>query len=137
MTINELQKLENPIIETDLVRASDRVYGEGYQGEDKTKFEEGFNHPEIGEFEDRLLAGAHQDWVDTIIEKTDGIIEILPKCLLEEYKRRKEKGLWIETNSLLVAVRTKSLAWLKSKIDMSNDPWIGDLSYTSDKGLEV
>ncbi|MBW2065308.1 MAG: CRISPR-associated helicase Cas3' [Deltaproteobacteria bacterium] len=137
LTIDELQKLRNPISESDLVRAADRVYVEGYQGEDKTKFEEGFNHPDIGEFEDRLLAGAHRDWVEEIIEKTDGIIEILPKCLQEEYKKRKDKGLWIEANSLLVPVRTKSLAWLRSKLDMSSDPWIADLSYTPDKGLEV
>ncbi len=136
LTLDELQTLGNPISERDLIKAADRVYGEGYLGEDKTKFEEGLNHPDIREFEARLLAGAHQDWAEAIIEKTDGIIEILPKCHLEEYKQRSEKGLWIEANSLLVPVRTKGLAWLRSKLDMSNDPWIADLGYTSDKGLE-
>ncbi len=137
LTIDELQKLENPISEGDLVGAADRVYGEGYQGEDKTKFEEGFNHPDIAEFEQHLLAGAYQDWVEAIIEKTDGTIEILPKNLIGEYNKRKEMGLWIEADSLLVPVRTKSLAWLKSKIDTSKDPWIANLSYTSDRGLNV
>lgn len=137
LTIDELQKLENPVSERDLVMAADRVYGEGYQGEEKTKFEEGLNHPDIREFEDRLLAGAHQDWIERVIEKTDGIIEILPKCLLDEYNKRKDMGLWIEANSLLVPVRTESLVWLRSRVDMSSDPWIANLGYTSDKGLEV
>lgn len=136
LTIEELQKLENPISEKDLVGAADRVYGDGYKGEDKTKFEEGFNHPDLGEFEQRLLAGAHQDWVEVVIEKTDGTIEILPKNLLAKYNERKKAGLWIEANSLLVPVREKSLAWLKPKINTSNDPWIANLSYTLDKGLE-
>lgn len=137
LTIDELQKLENPISERDLVKAADRVYGGGYQGEDKTKFEEGFNHPDIREFGNRLLAGAHQDWVEDIIEKTDGIIEILPNCLLEEYQKRKDNGLWIEANSLLVPIRTQSLSWLKSKLYKYNDVLIANFSYTSDKGLEV
>lgn len=137
LTIDELQKLENPISEKDLIGAADRVYGDGYKGEDKTKFEEGFYHPDLEEFEQRLLAGAHQDWVEAVIEKTDGTIEILPKNLLTKYNERKEAGLWIEANSLLVPLREKSLARLKSKIDMSSDPWIADLSYTSDKGLEI
>ncbi|CAG0995991.1 CRISPR-associated nuclease/helicase Cas3 [Methanosarcinales archaeon] len=137
LTIEELQKIENPISEKDLVEAADRVYGEGYQGEDKTKFEEGFNHPDLAEFEEHFLAGAYRGWVEDLIEKTDGVIEVLPKCLIREYKKREEDGLWIEANSLLVPVREKSLAWLKPKIDMSNDPWIANLSYTSDKGLEI
>jgi CRISPR-associated endonuclease/helicase Cas3 len=137
LTIGELQKLQNPVSEKDLVVAADRVYRNGYQGEDKIKFEEGFNHPDLDKFEQRLLAGAHQDWVEAIIEKTDGTIEILPQNLLIEYNKRKEKGLWIEADSLLVPIRTKSLAWLKSRIDMSKDPWIVGLDYTSDRGLDI
>jgi CRISPR-associated endonuclease/helicase Cas3 len=137
MTINELQKLANPLSERDLIITADRVYGEGYQGEDKTKFDAGFNHPDIRNFEDRLLAGAYQEWVDVIIEKTDGIIEVLPKCLLEDYKKRKEKGLWIEANNLLVPIRTKSLSWFKSMLDTSGDPWVANISYSPEKGLEI
>jgi len=137
LSIDELQKLENPISEKDLVDAADRVYWEGYQGKDKAKFEEGFNHPDIVDFENRLLAGAYQDWVESIIEKTDGTMEVLPRSLLEEYNKRKEMGLWIEANSLLVPIRTSSLSWLKPKIDMSSDPWVANLVYEPEKGLEV
>ncbi|MBW2046016.1 MAG: CRISPR-associated helicase Cas3' [Deltaproteobacteria bacterium] len=137
LTIDELQKLENPISEKDLIKAADRIYGEGYQKEDKTKFEEGFNHPDIKEFENRLLAGAYQDWVEAIIEKTDGIIEVLPKNLWVKYEKKKEKGLWIEANSLLVPIQNKSFTWLRSKLDTSNDPWQVDANYTSDEGLLI
>jgi len=137
MTINELQKLVNPISERDLVDAADRVYGDGYQGEDKAKFEEGLHHPDIEEFENNLLAGAHQDWVEEIIEKTDGIVEFLPRCLLQEYTQRRENGLWVEANNLLVPVRIRSLAWLISRFDTSSDPWVADLGYTPDRGLEL
>jgi CRISPR-associated endonuclease/helicase Cas3 len=136
-TINELQKLTNPISERDLVNAADRVYGEGYQGKDKMAFEEGLHHPDIEEFENNLLAGAHQDWVEEIIEKTDGVIEVLPKCLSQEYSRRRENGLWIEANNLLVPVRIGSLQWLMSRVDTSTDPWTIDLTYASDIGLEL
>ena len=138
LTLNELEKLkEKPVSEKDLVESADRVYGNGYDGEDRIKFEEGFNHPDIKDFEANLLAGAHQSWVEVIIEKTDGIIELLPKSLLNEYVELKNNGLWIEANSLLVPVRTKSMAWLKPRIDMSHDPWVVDLVYTSEKGLEL
>jgi len=33
--------------------------------------------------------------------------------------------------------QTRSIPWLKSKINFSHEPWIADLVYTSDKGLEV
>ncbi|MGE5632879.1 MAG: CRISPR-associated helicase Cas3' [Caulobacteraceae bacterium] len=138
-TISELQKLNNPISERDLVIAADKVYGSGYQGEDKVKFGEGYNHPDLVEFEERLLAGAHQDWVEQFIESSDGSIsiEVIPKCLLDEYERRKDMGLWIEANNLLVPIKTRSLAWLKSKISTSKkDPCVVNLPYSSDIGLE-
>jgi len=135
LTIDELVKLKNPISERDLVEAADRVYKVGYQGDDKIKFDEGVNHPDIRKFEENVLAGAYQDWVESIIEATDGIIEILPKCLKEEYRQRIENGLWIEANSLFVPIREKSLVELRSMLDMAGDPWIANLKYTSDIGL--
>lgn len=132
-TINELQNLANPISESDLVNAADTVYGAGYQGKDLTKFEEGFNHPDICKFNDLLLAGAFQDWVDKIIEKTDGLIEVLPHNLLDEYERRKKMGLWIEANNLLVPIRTFSLN--KYSIEKKDEIWVINTEYSSNEGL--
>ncbi len=135
LTIDELQKLQNPISEKNLVEAADRVYGKGYQGEDKIKFEEGFNHPDIKEFENRLLAGTYQPWIDAIIKKTDGVLEVLPNSLWDKYEQKLKKGLWIEANSLLVPVRVKTLLYLQDILNKDNDPWIIYCQYSPEVGL--
>jgi len=137
LTIQNLQKLENPTSEKDLVLAADRVYENGYQGEDKTKFDEGFNHTDIRDFEHRLLAGAYQDWVEAIIEKTDGIFEVLPISLKNEYEDKQKEGLWIEANSLLVPLRSKKIAGLKGVLRTETDPWTINCLYSSDEGLKT
>lgn len=136
-SIEVLQGIQNPIGEKDLVDAANQVYAEGYRGKDKQAFDEGFNHPDIIDFEGRLLAGAHQDWVEQVIESTDGTVEVLPKCLIEEYETRRRQGLWIEANSLLVSIRTRSLNAIRAKLDTSTDPWIVDSPYSSTKGLDL
>jgi CRISPR-associated endonuclease/helicase Cas3 len=136
-SIRELGQLSNPISEGDLVDAADRVYENGYSGEDDRAFREGLEHPDIVAFEQRLLAGAHQDWVEHVIESTDGTVELLPACLREEYESRKKTGLWIEANALLVGVRVQSLAWLRLRLNMNDDPWIIDCPYSSERGLQL
>lgn len=136
-SIEELQDIQNPISERDLVNAANRVYAGGYQGRDRQVFGEGLNHPDIIEFEKQLLAGAHQDWVEQIVESTDGIIEALPKSLAREYDARRQQGLWIEANSLLVSVRVKNLNQLRAKLNTSTDPWILDCVYSPVMGLEL
>jgi len=136
-SIRELRQLANPMGEADLVGAADRVYETGYSGDDERAFREGLEHPDIVDFERRLLAGAHQNWVEQIIESTDGTVELLPAGLREEFELRKRKGLWIEANALLVGVRVQSLAWLRSKLSMKDDPWMIDCPYTSERGLEL
>lgn len=139
LTIDELRQLGgNPISEEDLVDAADRVYGEGYQGVDKTKFDEGLNHPDIKEFEDQLLAGGHQPWVETIIENTDGIFEVLPIALVDIFNNKRKDGLWIEANSLLVPIRLRTLLGLQNildKKDKKNDFWIINSDYSPEEGL--
>lgn len=136
-SVEALQGIQNPISEKDLVDAANHVYAEGYRGEDKQAFDEGFNHPDIVDFEGRLLAGAHQDWVEQVIESTDGTVEVLPRCLVREYEARRQQGLWIEANALLVSIRIRSLNAIREKLDTSADPWIVDSLYSSTKGLEL
>lgn len=136
-TLDELKNIQNPISESDLVKAADRVYEEGYRGDDKIMFEEGLNHPDIVEFENHLIAGIHQDWIEEIIEKTDGIFEVLPQCLSEEYEKRNNQGLWIEANALLVSIRLQLLSAVRSDLDTSTDPWQLDCNYSSELGLKL
>jgi CRISPR-associated endonuclease/helicase Cas3 len=136
-SINELRSLTNPISEDDLIEAADRVYSEGYRNEDARAYEEGFNHPDIVAYEKRLLAGAHQDWVEQVIESTDGTIDALPSSLSSEYEFRRRQGYWIEADALLVPVREKSLTYIRSRLDMSTDPWRINCAYSPTLGLEI
>ncbi len=136
-TLGELRTLPNPISERDVVAAADSVYGQGYDGADFQTFTQGLNHPDIVKFEDRLLAGAHQPWVEHVIEQTDGTIEVLPVELREDYHGRLHDGLWIEANSLLVSVRVRALGKIKDRLDTSHDPWIVNCPYTGHSGLEL
>lgn len=136
LTIDELQSLSNkPLSEKDLIIAADNIYGEGYQGEDLEKFGEGFKHPDIAKFNENLLAGAYQEWVESIIDKTDGIVEVLPCSLHDEFNKRKEEGLWIEANALLVPIRIRKTWAIRDLIDKKVDPWEIYCEYSCEKGL--
>jgi CRISPR-associated endonuclease/helicase Cas3 len=138
LTLDALQKLSNkPITEEDLIAVADKIYGDGYQGEDKEKFEEGFSHPDIAKFRENFLAGAYQKWIDDIIDQTDGIVEVLPDSLHNEFERRKEEGLWIEADSLLVPVRVRKIFALKDLIDKKKDPWLIYYKYSHEMGLVI
>ncbi|HEY6350140.1 MAG TPA: CRISPR-associated helicase Cas3', partial [Candidatus Angelobacter sp.] len=130
-SVAELEKMENPLSEINLAEAADRVYGSGYQGEDEDAFNEGLNHPDLVNFEDRLLAGAHQEWVEQVVEKSDNSIEVLPKGLAKKYEDQMDNGLWVEANALLVPVKTKALASLRGKLDLSSEPWSINVPYSS------
>jgi CRISPR-associated endonuclease/helicase Cas3 len=134
-SIQELRTIPNPISESDLVDVANRVYSDGYIGDERQAFDEGLNHPDIVQLEQRLLAGAHQEWVEQVIESTDGTVEVLPKSLKQDYEARRREGLWIGANALLVPVRARSLGWLRPRVDTSADPWVIDAEYSKLRGL--
>ncbi|MBI4444429.1 MAG: CRISPR-associated helicase Cas3' [Acidobacteria bacterium] len=136
-SLEEFCRIQSPVSEGDLVDAANRVYSDGYQGEAKQAFEEGFHHPDISDFESCLLAGAHQDWVEEVIESADGAVEVLPSCLVSQHEAKRKQGLWIEANALLVPVRLFSIGRLKPKLDMSCDPWTINVPYSSVRGLQI
>lgn len=136
-SLEEFCRIRNPVSEGDLVAAANHVYADGYQERAKQAFEEGFNHPDLSEFESRLLAGSHQDWVQEVIDRADGTVEVLPNCLAEQHEARRKDGLWIEANALLVPVRVRSIGRLRSKLDMSSDPWVIHAPYSSRCGLQL
>ena len=103
----------------------------------RDQFEQGLNHPDLSQFENSLLAGAHQEWVEHLIERTDGTIDVLPQSLVSIYESKLKEGLWIEANSLLVGIKVKSLASLKNKIDMAREPFIATCEYSDETGLHI
>lgn len=134
-SINELERLKNPLRESDLIKAANQVYQDGYSGEDLQQYKDALNHPLIKRFEERLAAGCHNDWTEEIIDKSDGYIELLPSSLKDKYNKCISLGLWLEADSLLVPVRTASLSWLSEGIDKSLDPWVIKKPYSSTLGL--
>jgi CRISPR-associated endonuclease/helicase Cas3 len=129
-SLEELEAMENPVSEKSLTDAANRVYGNGYQGEDEITFREALNHPDLSDFEGQLLAGAHQDWIEQVLEQADNSIEVLPRCLFPEYEKRMKQGLWVEANSLLVSIKTKTIGHLKV-VDRTTDPWTINVPYSS------
>ncbi len=133
-SIAALENLPNPLSEGDLVDAASQVYSVGYDEEERIAFEEGFNHPDLVEFEKNVVAGAYQDWVEQVVDNADGRADVLPVCLVREYEEMRERGLWIEANMLLVPVRFASV---RRFVDTSKEPWRIDLPYSPTLGLET
>lgn len=136
-SIAELQSLSNPLREIDLIDVANRVYQCGYTGEDLERYNNALNHPLIKSYKERLVAGFHNDWTEEIIEKTDGTIDLLPSCLAAQYAEYQAQGLWLESNRLLVPVRTASLSYLFEYLDKNHDPWIINKPYSSSLGLSL
>ena len=97
--------MQNPIDEMDLVDITNMVYEEGYTGEEMTEFTFGYQNEDIQYFEKNLVAGVSRQWVDEVLDKTDGSCEVLPMQFYDEYISLMEKGLWVEARDLLVNVR--------------------------------
>lgn len=129
-----LSRLVNPVSEADLVVASNEVYQDGYTGEKRHSFDQGLHHPYIVEFEKYLLAGAHEDWVEELIDREGSIIEALPRSLRNEYLEMMDNGLWLEANRLLVPLRLYP-GMLQGAVTRG-DPWMVNLPYSSITGLE-
>jgi CRISPR-associated endonuclease/helicase Cas3 len=138
-TIDELSHLDNPISENDLVDVADRIYGAGYQAEELDRFESALHHQDLENIEEQLIAGTHQEWIDKVIDNSDGHVEVLPKKWENRYKKLFEDGLWLEANTLLVPLRVSSLSYIRrlNRVNKSVDPWIVDCPYTEQIGLDL
>jgi CRISPR-associated endonuclease/helicase Cas3 len=136
-SMTELSTLANPLGESDLVQAADKVYASGYSPQDEFRFSEALNHPLIRKFNENLVAGIHKDWVEEVIESVDGSVELLPSSLAAEYDKLDDEGLWVEANDLLVPVRAQKLHSLGKSIDKSHDPWIIRRPYSETMGLDL
>lgn len=133
----ELESLPDVFGESKLVDAADRVYANGYNEENESLFQQALNHPLIKDFQDNLTAGVHRDWVQDLIEKSDGTVEVLPVSLYNEYKEYEQQGLKIEADNLLVPMRFRSLFSVGEYVDFSSEPWMTNLSYSKETGLEL
>jgi CRISPR-associated endonuclease/helicase Cas3 len=131
-TLEEVAMFSNPISEHDVVAACDRVYRGGYTAEQMREFEERLNHPYFIEFEQRLMAGRSEPWVDQVLDAAEGRADVLSRCLLSRHQALSEEKLWLDADALLVNVRTRGY---RGRIDWKHDPPLVDAKYT-EEGLQ-
>lgn len=123
---------------TDIVN---KIYGDGYKRDSKDDYEKGLTNQMIAKFDENIIAGTHKDWIEDVIEGTDGQIEVLPYELEEEFRKLKEEKRYLEASQLLVPIRlSQKFAILKKRVLRYNreiDEWIIDRSYSNKKGLDL
>jgi CRISPR-associated endonuclease/helicase Cas3 len=137
----ELLRQKDVLSEKDLVEILNDVYREGYKGEVEKKYKEGLNNTDIVEFDKHLIAGTYRDWVDTIIEKTDEQVEVLPENLSERYKGHIKNNEYLKAKMLLVPVRIGQFNKVKAKNLVSKDTELEEyvvfLPYSPETGLDL
>jgi CRISPR-associated endonuclease/helicase Cas3 len=131
-TLDLLSKLDGPVSEQDLMAICDTVYRNGYVGEDKLRFEETLNHPFLSNFEEMLVAGEHEEWIDQVIENVEGRADLLPFNLIGEYDMFTAERRWLDADSLLVNTYTSGL---EDVIHKERSPWVIKLGYDDKQGL--
>lgn len=146
----ELLKTKDVLSEQDLVTILNEVYKDGYTGESLKKYELGLSHQTINKFDENIIAGSYISWIEKLIEKTDGLVEILPFkgtdekgneiCFYDEFEGLKREHKYIEANMLLVPVRMIQFMIAKKKGLIRKDKngeWVTELQYSTNLGLDI
>jgi hypothetical protein len=111
----------------------DQVRCNGYEDEELVAFEAKRDHKYLTQFEEKMVAGDHENWTERVIDVTNRV-DVLPVSLQGEYDRLTRERRWLEADALTVNIR------LSRKLDpyvaKDRDPWTIDLPYTKD-GLEL
>ena len=133
-TLECLRSMSGPISEQSLTDICDRVYVDGYTGEDLKIFNERLDHKYLTRFDEHIIAGDHENWTETAITDIDSRVDVLPSCLLAEFRQLQSEHLWLEADALSVNIfRT---ARLMKHVRTDRDIWVTDLPYNGD-GLQL
>jgi CRISPR-associated endonuclease/helicase Cas3 len=131
-TLRRLASIRRPLSEQDVTEICDDVYANGYVGPKRVAFEERLNHPFFVNFGRTLVAGRHEQWTESVIDKTDGRAEVLPRSLRREYDLLIEQKRWLDADALLVTAPVRRYWQL---LDPKTDPWEINLPYDKELGL--
>jgi CRISPR-associated endonuclease/helicase Cas3 len=131
-TLRKLTEIEGALSEQDLIDICDAVYANGYAGRQREAFEERLNHPFFVDYERTLVAGRHERWTESVIDKTDGRADVLPRSLRAEYEALRTEKRWLDADALLVNAPVQRYWQL---VDRHTDPWEIDLPYDTRFGL--
>lgn len=131
----------NLLTEQQLTQIVNKIYETGYKGDSNDKYERGLNNQMISGFNENIIAGTHRDWVEGLIERTDGQIEVLPMDLYDKFIKLKEEKRFLEARLLLVPIQTRQCRRLFKEKVLFRDDKIGEfkteLEYSSDGGLDL
>ena len=128
-TLELLGQRAEPLSERNLTEICDEVYADGYVGDEKQVFEQRLNHRFLTAFEEEVVAGEHQQWIETVIEDAGGRADVLPIELKNEYDAMIADKRWLDADALLVNAYTSALG---PKLDKGTDPWTVNLKYDQD-----
>ena len=139
-TVNLLRQVEF-LTEQQLTNIVNKIYVGGYKGDSKEDYEKGLNNQTIVGFDESIIAGTHREWVEDVIEGTDGQIEVLPMGLYNRFIELREEKKYLEAKFLLVPIQTRQLRRLFEKKVLSFDNTLDEyrisLEYSSDYGLDL
>ena len=139
-TINLLKECEF-LSEQQLTDIVNKIYGDGYKDDSRDDYLRGINNPMIKGFDENIVAGTHKDWVESIIEGSDGQMDVLPNDLYVKFKELKVEKKYLEAKMLLVPIQTRQTRKLfqekKLWFDKQLDEYVTSLQYSSDQGLNL
>ena len=152
-TVKQLKQLKNEgtLSEQELTDIVNTVYEHGYPREAQVKFEQGLNNTSLKNFDDDIIAGTHYAWLEHLLEKADGQVELLPCLSTDEegnitdmkgrYQLLVSQGRYLEARQLLVPVRIGQFFGLKNKNALKFDErlreWITTQQYSTQTGLDL
>jgi CRISPR-associated endonuclease/helicase Cas3 len=139
-TINLLQECRL-LSEQQLTDIVNKIYGEGYKDDSRDEYIRGLNNPMINGFDKNIIAGTHKDWVENVIEGSDGQMEVLPNDLYIKFKKLRDEKKYLEARMLLVPIQTRQCRRLfKDNVlfrDETLDEYKTSLKYSPDRGLDL
>ena len=139
-TVNLLRETEF-LSEPLLTEVVNKIYRDGYKGDSKTEYEKGLKNPVITAFDENIIAGTHKDWVEDIIEGSDGQMEVLPIELYSRFIKLKEEKRYLEAKLLLVPIQIRQCRRLFAERvlwrDEVTEEYRTSLKYSPERGLDL
>jgi CRISPR-associated endonuclease/helicase Cas3 len=129
------------LTERELNDIVNEIYRGGYQRDAEDDYQRGLTNPMIAEFDERIVAGTHKDWVEKVVEGSDGQIEVLPSDLYLEFGNLLKEKRYLEARMLLVPVQIRQIWRLIRENVLYRDRQWGEYiilrKYSSKTGLDM
>ncbi len=139
-TINLLRECEL-LTEQQLTDIVNKIYGDGYKGDSRNEYIRGLDNQTIRGFDENIIAGTYKDWVEGVIEGSDGQMEVLPIDLYDRFKKLKDEKEYLEAQMLLVPIQTRQIRRLYKEntlwFDKQLEEYVTSLQYSPDRGLDL